>query len=634
MVDLTLLMELRNVFDKGAQLATLDDILNTFEFFKQISIENADLKEELEDMDIVVQLIITDIGEQLWLIVRNGKLEYGRGFMENPSFTLTCIKDVAAGTIFGDIDTTSAFMAGDLTVEGNLQDAMAYQEIIELSLEAFEDLILDEDLVEQESILKYTKAKDNTKIKDIHLKPESFIGIEVDNLLFKNHYEFNLITNEKPLTILHGLNGCGKTTFLKLIFYLLTGQYTRVLQIKFSKISFKFENGTILSFERRRLRLLKSSLLLKSGEKFDFPLNKKRRNIRNLKSSDVRRIFLKSQNWKPLEINNDFPFINIETREIINSFREGYRYISKYPDLFINFYSFSPIINNNLDRLSVYFIQTNRLESIESLIRIIKRSEISRFSIHEEEYPYQIPLKIIKLDLKQKIEEINETANSFSRKFDSEFFNLLLEQIKSGVDLEITPILINQLKEQLEEIDNLEQELIYLGLYQTPVNAKKGTKRILSEDQANMSKLYDALVVFNKGLTKKFDIYKSLKDKVKLFYDFVALHFKGKKLRISRQNGFQFIIDDHIVIEPWELSSGEQHLILLSYFLIFLLKPNSLILIDEPEISLHLKWQRTFITDILKLSHHLNPKFLVATHSPAIIGDFDDQMLQMQILDD
>ncbi|KKK47929.1 hypothetical protein LCGC14_3150230, partial [marine sediment metagenome] len=136
------------------------------------------------------------------------------------------------------------------------------------------------------------------------------------------------------------------------------------------------------------------------------------------------------------------------------------------------------------------------------------------------------------------------------------------------------------------------------------------------------------------GLTKKFDIYKSLKDKVKLFYDFVALHFKGKKLRISRQNGFQFIIDDHIVIEPWELSSGEQHLILLSYFLIFLLKPNSLILIDEPEISLHLKWQRTFITDILKLSHHLNPKFLVATHSPAIIGDFDDQMLQMQILDD
>jgi hypothetical protein len=31
-------------------------------------------------------------------------------------------------------------MAGDITVEGNLQDAMAFQEIIELALEALEDM--------------------------------------------------------------------------------------------------------------------------------------------------------------------------------------------------------------------------------------------------------------------------------------------------------------------------------------------------------------------------------------------------------------------------------------------------------------------------------------------------------------
>jgi len=634
MVDLTLLMELRNAIDKGAEFATLDDILNTFEFFKQIANENIDLKEELEDMDIRIQIIITDISEQLWLLIKDGKLEYGKGFIERPSFTFTCTKDIAAGMILGEIDATSAYMAGDITVDGNLQDAMAYQEIIELALEAFEDLTLDKDSIEQEGILKYEKAKDDIKIRDIQLKPESFVGIEVENLLFKNHYEFNLITDGKPLTILHGLNGCGKTTFLKLIFYLLTGQYERAIQIKFSKISFKFENGSVLSFERRGPHFLKSSLLLQSGEKFDFPLDKKRRNIRNLSPSIVRKIFLQNPNWKPLEIENDFPFINIETKEIVKSFKGGYNYIRHFPDSFMNIYSFNPIIDINLNRLSVYFIQTNRLESIESLIWIIKHREISKLSRKEEKYSYQIPLKIIKLDLKQKIEEINEIANSISRKFDSEFFDLLLEQIQSGVNLKITPVLINKLKEELEEIDNLEQDLINLGLYQTPIKGKKGTKRILSEDQDTIAELYNALVVFNDGLTKKFDIYKNLKEKVKLFYDFVALHFKGKKLKISRQNGFQFIINDTIVIEPWELSSGEQHLILLSYFLIFLLKPNSLILIDEPEISLHLKWQRTFINDILKLSQDLNPHFIIATHSPAIVGDFDDQMLKMHILED
>ncbi len=634
MVDLALLMELRNIIDKGAEIATLVDILKMFEFFKQISRENVDLREELEDMDIKIQIIITDIREQLWFILRDGKLDYGEGFIEKPSFTLASIKNIIAAMVFGEIDTTSAYMAGDITIEGNLQDVMVYQEIIELALEAFEDLALDKDSIEQIRILKFAKNKDYVKISDIHLEPKSFIGIEVENLLFKNHYEFSLKTNEISLTILHGLNGCGKTTFLKLIFYLFTGQYERVLTIKFSKISFKFENETTISFERRTPQFLKSSLTLKDGEKFDFQLNKKRRNIRNLHPSDVRKIFLSNPIWKPLKDSNDFPVINIETKEIIKSPVEGYRFIRKYPEYFMDSYSFGPIIDINLNRLSIYFIQTNRLESIESLVRIIKRPEILRYSKYEEEYSYQIPLKIIKSDLKQKIEEINEKANSISRKFDSEFFNLLLEQIKSGVDLKITPDLINQLKEDLKDIDNLEQELIDLGLYQTPVNAKKGKKRVLSEEQATISKLYDALVVFNNGLTKKFDIYKKLKEKVKLFYDFVALHFKGKKLIISRQNGFQFITNDNVIIEPWELSSGEQHLILLSYFLIFLLKPNSLILIDEPEISLHLKWQRTFIDDILKLSKHLNPRFIIATHSPAIVGNFDDQMLKMHTLDD
>jgi hypothetical protein len=43
--------------------------------------------------------------------------------------------------LFGEVDATSAYMAGDITVEGNLQDAMAFQEIIELALEAFEDMV-------------------------------------------------------------------------------------------------------------------------------------------------------------------------------------------------------------------------------------------------------------------------------------------------------------------------------------------------------------------------------------------------------------------------------------------------------------------------------------------------------------
>jgi len=91
-------------------------------------------------MDITVQMIVTDVDSKAWMKAHDGILEYGEGETDNPSFTFSANKEVALGLLFGEVDATSAYMAGDITVEGNLQDAMAFQEIIELAIEAFEDL--------------------------------------------------------------------------------------------------------------------------------------------------------------------------------------------------------------------------------------------------------------------------------------------------------------------------------------------------------------------------------------------------------------------------------------------------------------------------------------------------------------
>ena len=143
MVDEALLKELNEKMQAGADGAGVEDIPKVFEFFKQIAEENEDLKEELEDMEIVVQQVLTDVGKKFWLKAVEGKLEYGEGEVDNPSFTFSCTMKVGAGMLFGEVDATSAYMAGDITVEGNLQDAMAFQEIIELAMEAFEDLAED-----------------------------------------------------------------------------------------------------------------------------------------------------------------------------------------------------------------------------------------------------------------------------------------------------------------------------------------------------------------------------------------------------------------------------------------------------------------------------------------------------------
>lgn len=140
MVDEGLLNECKDKMDGGAASADVGVTLKMFELFKQIGQENEDLKEELEDMDITVQMIVTDTGTKYWMKATEGKLTYGEGDVDNPSFTFSATKEVGLGMLFGEVDATSAYMAGDITVEGNLQDAMAFQEIIELAIEAIEDL--------------------------------------------------------------------------------------------------------------------------------------------------------------------------------------------------------------------------------------------------------------------------------------------------------------------------------------------------------------------------------------------------------------------------------------------------------------------------------------------------------------
>ena len=140
MVDQALIDKIKGVMDDPSQ-ASIDDYPVLLEYLKQVSKENEDLKEELEDMDIVVQMVITDKDKKYWLKAQEGSVDAGEGDIDNPSFTFSAAFDVAVGMLTGEVDATSAYMAGEITVEGNLQDAMAFQEILELSMEAFEDMV-------------------------------------------------------------------------------------------------------------------------------------------------------------------------------------------------------------------------------------------------------------------------------------------------------------------------------------------------------------------------------------------------------------------------------------------------------------------------------------------------------------
>jgi len=100
-------------------------------------------------------------------------------------------------------------------------------------------------------------------------------------------------------------------------------------------------------------------------------------------------------------------------------------------------------------------------------------------------------------------------------------------------------------------------------------------------------------------------------------------------MSISKKKGFIFETSDGQSISPADLSSGEQHELVLNYELLFKVQPNSLILIDEPELSLHVVWQQQFLKDLQEIIKLAGFDVLLATHSPEIINDRWDLTVEL-----
>ncbi|MDB3999127.1 AAA family ATPase [Litorivicinus sp.] len=100
----------------------------------------------------------------------------------------------------------------------------------------------------------------------------------------------------------------------------------------------------------------------------------------------------------------------------------------------------------------------------------------------------------------------------------------------------------------------------------------------------------------------------------------------GIELRIYNKD------DPSVLVEPTQLSSGEQHLIVLLGQLIFDIEDGSIVLLDEPEISLHPAWQIALRELLEKLAIEKKLTVIIATHSPTLLPPFDDALEHSQII--
>lgn len=123
-------------------------------------------------------------------------------------------------------------------------------------------------------------------------------------------------------------------------------------------------------------------------------------------------------------------------------------------------------------------------------------------------------------------------------------------------------------------------------------------------------------------------IYNPIENFKKLVNEFLSI---GGKAILLDMTGLRVNIPRIGERKIQHLSSGEQQLVVLLTHLSFNenVRRSKILIIDEPEISLHLAWQEMFVDALVRIGADL--QIILATHSPSIISGRDDKSIELLV---
>ncbi|MFJ7203383.1 AAA family ATPase [Streptomyces sp. NPDC098789] len=103
----------------------------------------------------------------------------------------------------------------------------------------------------------------------------------------------------------------------------------------------------------------------------------------------------------------------------------------------------------------------------------------------------------------------------------------------------------------------------------------------------------------------------------------------GKHVKYRSQTGVRVLSEDNESLSPENLSSGERQILLLLLNTVLARQNTRLFLIDEPELSLNVKWQRQLMGALMSLTEGTPVQFVVATHSIEVITGHRDSLAKV-----
>lgn len=434
--------------------------------------------------------------------------------------------------------------------------------------------------------------------------------LSVHGLFGSVNHEIKLSQNS-PITILAGPNGCGKTHVLKLYRALLGLDIPALMASPYSSITVTLASKAVLSAKRTEdgdFILLDLKGVLAGGEAYN--------------------AFFSSADLPPEGTEDDIPRYIHQTADgrWIDT-RTGRYLAAQYIERHYNIessaeYMRTKIIGENPwlselvpDSMPI-LIDTKRLDTSPypspprpdlpvNARNIIPRGAAGRIG----EYIDQV---------RQQITEARRESLQRSQAADEKFAATLLRRSRTTVNED-------RLKARYQRLAEMHAELNESGLtgqavaVQFPPSTNPTERRILN--------------VFIDDWEKKLAPLIPVNEKLKVLRRIINEKFVHKTLAFDARGFMQFVADDDIAVAVNQLSSGEQHLLALFTMLLFSARPGSIVLIDEPEISLHAAWKHAFVEDLEQVAEVSELTVIFATHSSAIINGRWDLVQELGLSD-
>ncbi len=423
--------------------------------------------------------------------------------------------------------------------------------------------------------------------------------------LFDHHLTFD---ERNRILIIYGPNGIGKTTILRMVVNLFESNFSYFRKVDFKSLMIELSDESTLEISKNMPGSLEESdeddglhepasdltltLRVPGQESLELPAPQFQADRRpNFPLSELERFLpvrrVAARSWRDLR-----------TSEVLSLAELVERYGDEFPPLRGSVQK-PPELGSFLNKLPVHLIETQRLLSLP-----VRSSRTQAMGADE----HTSTVIRFSQDLSARIQLELARSAQLSQRLDRSFpIRLLDQELPSSVTEE-------QIRHKYSVQGDYRGRLMEAGLLDSADEVAL-PERELGDIERRV------LWAYLNDVDQKLGVFSPLLAKIELLRDIINSRFHFKLLFTDKIAGFRIETRQGSQISPDSLSSGEQHELVLAYQLLFIVQPGSLVLIDEPEISLHVSWQQKFLQDLERIAQTADLDFLIATHSPQIIHD-------------